>query len=84
MDLWGFPGSSKESSCNAGNPGLIPESERSPREGNGNPSSILAWRIPWTEDPSGLWSIGSHRVGDDLVTNNTSIPQPVRSGGEQD
>ena len=36
MDLWGFPGSSKESSCNAGNPGLIPESERSPREGNGN------------------------------------------------
>ena len=37
MDLWGFPGSSKESSCNAGNPGLIPESERSPREGNGNP-----------------------------------------------
>ena len=31
------------------------------------PSSILAWRIPWTEDPSGLWSIGSHRVGDNLV-----------------
>ena len=29
--------------------GLIPGSGRSPGEGNGNPSSILAWRIPWTE-----------------------------------
>ena len=26
-------------------------------------SSILAWRIPWTEDPGGLQSIGSQRVG---------------------
>ena len=25
--------------------------------------SILAWRIPWTEEPGGLRSIGSHRVG---------------------
>ena len=29
-------------------------------------SSILAWRIPGTEDPGGLPSIGSHRVGHDL------------------
>ena len=28
-------------------------------------SSILAWRIPWTEDPGGLQSIGSQRVGHD-------------------
>ena len=28
---------SKESTCNAGDPGLIPGSERSPEEGNGNP-----------------------------------------------
>jgi len=27
------------------------------------PSSILAWRIPWTEEPGGLLSIGSQRVG---------------------
>ena len=27
--------------------------------------SILAWRIPWTEEPSGLQSIGSQRVGHD-------------------
>ena len=26
-------------------------------------SSILAWRIPWTEEPGGLQSIGSQRVG---------------------
>ena len=26
-------------------------------------SSILAWRIPWTEEPGGLQSLGSHRVG---------------------
>jgi len=25
-------------------------------------SSILAWRIPWTEKPEGLWSMGSQRV----------------------
>ena len=31
-------------------------------EGMATCSSILAWRIPWTEDPSGLQSIGSQRV----------------------
>ena len=31
-------------------------------------SSILAWRIPWTEEPGGLQSIGSQRVGHALVT----------------
>ena len=28
-------------------------------------SSILTWRIPWTEAPGGLQSMGSHRVGHD-------------------
>ena len=28
-------------------------------------SSILAWRVPWTEDPGGLQSIGFQRVGHD-------------------
>ena len=31
-------------------------------------SSILAWRTPWTEEPGGLWSVGSQRVGHDLLT----------------
>ena len=32
-------------------------------------SSILAWRIPWTEEPGGLQSMGSQTVGHDWVTN---------------
>ena len=28
-------------------------------------SSVLAWKIPWTEDPGGLYSMGSQRVGHD-------------------
>ena len=31
--------------------------------------SILAWRIPWTEEPGGLQSVGSQRVSPDWVTN---------------
>ena len=34
-------------------------------EGMTNHSSILAWRIPWTEEPGGLQSMGSQRVGHD-------------------
>ena len=30
-------------------------------------SSILAWEIPWTERPGGLWSMGPQRVSCDLV-----------------
>ena len=34
-------------------------------------SSILAWRIPWTEEPGGLQTMGLQRVGHDLVTEHT-------------
>ena len=34
-------------------------------EGMATPSRILAWRIPWTEEPGGLQSMGSHRVRHD-------------------
>ena len=34
-------------------------------EGNGTPLQTLAWRIPWTQEPGGLPSMGSHRVGHD-------------------
>ena len=52
----GFPGSSvvKDPVANAGEAGSIPGLEGSPGEGNGNHSNILAWRIPWTEQPGGL------------------------------
>ena len=32
-------------------------------------SSVLAWRIPWTEKPGGVQSMGLQRVGNNLVTN---------------
>ena len=41
----------KESPCNAGDPGSIPGSGRCPGEGMAIHSSILLWRIPWTEQP---------------------------------
>ena len=62
-----FPGSSdgKASAYNAGDLGSIPGSGRSPGEGNGNPLQYSAWKIPWTEKPGGLQSMGSQRVGHD-------------------
>ena len=41
--------------------GLIPGWEDPLEEGMAIHSSILAWRTPWTEEPGGLWSIGSQR-----------------------
>ena len=35
-------------------------------------SSILAWEIPWTEEPGGLQSMGSQRVRQDLATKQYS------------
>ena len=41
-------------------------------------SSILAWRIPWTEKPSGLQSMGSPRIGHDWATNtHTSLDSKI-------
>ena len=59
----GFPGDSagKESAYNAGDLGLIPGLGRSLGEGNATHSRILAWRIPWTEEPGGLQSVGCSR-----------------------
>ena len=44
---------------------LIPGSRRSSEEGMATHSSILAWRIPWTEEPGGLQSMESQKVGHD-------------------
>ena len=41
-------------------------------------SSILAWEIPWTEEPGGLQSMGSQRVRHDLVTKMmTTTTTPI-------
>ena len=54
-----FPGGSdsKVSVYNVGDPGSSPGLGRYPGEGNGNHSSIIAWKIPWTEEPGRLQSI---------------------------
>ena len=44
-------------------------------EGTAIHSSILAWRITWTEEPGGLQSIGAHRVGHDLKRLSRHMPQ---------
>ena len=65
----GLPGGSdgKESACNAGDLDSIPGLGRSPGGGHGNPLqySCLEKEPPWTEEPDGLKSMGSQRVGHD-------------------
>jgi len=67
----GFPGGSdcKELSADTGDPGSILGSERSLEKEMATHSSILAWRIPWTEEPGRLQSMGSQRVRHYRVTN---------------
>ena len=48
-------------------------------EGMETYSNILAWRIPWTEDPGGLQSMGSQRVKHNRATKH-SIAQPQNGG----
>ena len=65
--LWlkGFPGGSdgKASACNAGDPGSILGWEDPLEKGMATHSSILALRIPWTEEPGRLQSMESQRAG---------------------
>ena len=60
----GFLGGSvvKNPPASAGDVGSIPGSGRSPEKEMASHSSILAWEVPWTEEPGGLQSMGSQRV----------------------
>ena len=63
----------KKSACNAGDPGLIPWSGRSPREGNGNPPQYSCLENSMDR---GAWQTTVHgftRVRHDLVTKPTTI-----------
>ena len=42
-------------------------------KGKATHSSILAWRIPWTEEPGRLQSTGSQRVGHDRATEHSAF-----------
>ena len=58
--LVGFPGGSrgKESAYSAGDPRSVLGQENHLEKGMATHTSLLAWRIPWTEEPVGLQSIG--------------------------
>ena len=60
----GFPcgSSGKKSACNAEDLGLIPGSDFL-EKAMATDSSILAWRIPWAEEPGGLQPMGPQRIG---------------------
>ena len=60
----GFPDGSevKASACNAGDLGSIPGSGISLEKEMATHSSILAWRIPWTEEPGGLHGVTKNRT----------------------
>ena len=78
---WEFPGSSvaKNLPASAGNGGEWVRSldrDDPPEKGMASHCSILAWRIPWTEEPGGLQSMGSQRFGhnrSDLACTHTCI-----------
>ena len=59
---------SKASVYNAGDLCSIPGLGRSPGEGIATHSSILAWKIPWMEEPGKLQSTGLQRIGHNWVT----------------
>ena len=69
----------KESIYNAGDLGLIPGLWRCPGEGNGNPRQYPSLGNPWTEEPGGLQSMRSQRVGHDCTTKQQLLittPRP--------
>ena len=63
--IWGFPGGASGKEPHAKDMrdvGLITGTGRFPGGGHATHYSIVAWRIPWIEEPGRLQSIGSHRV----------------------
>ena len=76
---------------NVGDTSLIPGWGWFPGEGNGNPLSIFAWEITWTEEPGGLQSTRGHKESDTAeatehehqyciyVNPNLPIPPPSSS-----
>ena len=56
-----------------GDAGSIPGSVRSSRVRMPTHTSILAWRIPWTEEPGRLQSMGLKRVGHNLETKQVIL-----------
>ena len=62
--------------------GSIPGSGQPLEEGTATHSSLLSWRIPWTEEPGRLQSIGSQRVGRDCKKRRGKKEPPLWTVGE--
>ena len=77
----GFSGGSngKESTFNAGQLGSSLDWEDSLEKGMTTHSSILAWKISWTEAPGGLQSMILQRVGQDRATDTQRSSQAYPS-----
>ena len=71
----GFPGGSlvKNAPANAGDAGLIPGQEDLLEKENATHSSILASRIPRTDEPGGLESMGSRKIQTQPRTKRPSV-----------
>ena len=75
--------------ANAADTGSIPGSGNPLEEEMAIHSSVLAWKIPWTEVPGGLQSEGSQRVGHDLAiepcthTNQSDLGRDDLEGENQ-
>ena len=65
----------KESACNVGDLGLIPGLEDPLEKKMATHSSILAWELPWTEELSGLQSMGSqNKLNNNRYFNDEIVP----------
>ena len=58
MELYPCSSVGKESACSAGDLGSILGQDNHLEKGNATHSSILTWRIPWTEEPGRVQSMG--------------------------
>ena len=69
-----FPGGAvgKNPPANAGDEGSTPGQEDPLEEEMATHSSILAWKVPWTEEPGELQSMGLPRAEHDLATEQAS------------
>ena len=85
LDEWlsswvGFPDgtSGGEPACSARDVGSVPGLGRPLEEGRATHSSILAWRIPWTEEPRGLQSMGSESDATEHTHTHTQTEDNIR------
>ena len=77
---WFYRGCVKESTCNAGDMVSIPGWEDPLEEGMATYSSIPAWKIPWTEEPGRLRSMGCKESDTTEVNMNMNY---ISSGSKQ-